>query len=207
MISENTKFYPMTHKPKYDDFLAPGTMIQLYSQGAFPMGEEDGSVNWYMPQIRSIIPLDKFNIPSSLKTFMKNTDFEYRFDMCTMEVVKKCSQREKTWINDALLKAYEKIHALGYLHSVEVFQKSKLVGGLYGVAVNGAFFGESMFSEVSQASKCALVKLVERLNEKGFTLLDIQFTTKHLKMFGAVEITFDEYYDMLLEAYYNNAKF
>lgn len=197
----------MTHEHQDSDFLEPETMVQLYSQGAFPMGEDDGTINWYMPQIRSIIPLDNFNIPSSLKSFMKKSDFEYRFDLCTMEVVKKCSQRKRTWINDALLKAYEKIHALGYLHSVEVFQKSKLVGGLYGVTVHGAFFGESMFSDVSQASKCALVKLLEHLNKKQFALLDIQFTTEHLEMFGAIEITFDEYYDLIIKAYYSDAEF
>ncbi len=118
-----------------------------------------------------------------------------------MEVVKNCSHRNETWINDKLIEAYEGIMNLGHLHSVEVYEKNKLVGGLYGVTFRGSFFGESMFSKKSQASKAALVKLVERLREKGFKVLDVQYYTEHLGMFGAKEISFDEYAAMLKSAY------
>jgi leucyl/phenylalanyl-tRNA---protein transferase len=184
-----------------EDWLKPQNMVQLYASGAFPMADESGVIDWYMPEIRTIIPLDEFNIPRSLKKFMETTDFEFRFDTATIDVIKNCSMRETTWISDKLINAYKGIQKLGNLHSVEVFQNEKLVGGLYGISFKGAFFGESMFSKVSQASKCALVKLIEHLRERGFVLLDVQYQTEHLKMFGAKEIPFDEFGQLLLNSY------
>lgn len=190
-----------------DELLLPYNMIKLYANGAFPMAEDDGEVNWYLPDTRTIIPLDNFNVPRSLKKFMSECDFEYRYDLATMDVVKNCAKREETWISTKLINAYKGLHEIGYLHSVEVYQKSILVGGLYGVAYRGAFYGESMFSEVSQASKAALVKLVERLSERGFKLLDVQFQTEHLKMFGTVEISFDDYMKLNLASFEYDVKF
>jgi len=191
----------MSNKQGNIDFLDPKNMLLLYARGAFPMAEESGRINWYMPEIRTIIPLESYNIPRSLKKFMETTNFNFTYDQQTMDVVRNCSNRSETWISDKLIKSYEGIMNLGHLHSVEVFEKNKLVGGLYGVTFRGAFFGESMFSKKPQASKAALVKLLERLNEKGFKVLDVQYYTEHLGMFGAKEISFDEYASLLKQAY------
>ncbi|MEJ5351672.1 MAG: leucyl/phenylalanyl-tRNA--protein transferase [Melioribacteraceae bacterium] len=189
------------------DLLKPENMIQLYAQGAFPMADDDGNIEWYLPEIRTIIPLDNFNIPRSLRKFMEKSTFEYKIDSKILDVIINCSKRPKTWISEELIEAYKGLIKLGYLHSIEVYQNNELVGGLYGVTYRGAFFGESMFSKVSQASKCALVKLIEHLNKKEFVLLDVQFQTEHLKMFGAVEISFEEYTDLLLKAYEKKISF
>lgn len=189
------------------DLLKPKNMIQLYARGAFPMADDFGNIDWYMPEIRTIIPLDNYNIPRSLRKFMQTSGFDYKFDCKIVDVINSCAKRPKTWISQELIEAYKGLINLGYLHSVEVYEKNKLVGGLYGVTYKGAFFGESMFSKVSQASKCALVKLIERLNEKNFVLLDVQFQTEHLKMFGAKEISFEEYINLLLESYKRNVSF
>jgi leucyl/phenylalanyl-tRNA--protein transferase len=182
------------------DWLKPENMILLYSRGAFPMADETGIIDWYMPDIRTIIPLDKFNLPRSFKKFLYTSDFQYRYDASILKVINECSDRTTTWISDELIEAYKRLDLLGHLHSVEVFQHNILVGGLYGVTYKGAFFGESMFSRVPQASKAALVKLVEHLKECGFILLDVQYQTEHLKMFGAVEIPFEEYAQLLLKS-------
>lgn len=191
----------MSNKEQNIDLLDPKNMILLYARGAFPMAEKSGRINWYMPEIRTIIPLDEFNIPKSLKKFMREADLKFTFDKATMEVVNNCAARKDTWISERLIKAYKGMKDLGHLHSVEVYRKNKLVGGLYGVTFRGAFFGESMFSKESQVSKAALVKLVERLNQKGYKVLDVQYYTEHLGMFGAREIPFDEYATLLKEAY------
>lgn len=190
-----------------DDLLLPTNMIQLYARGAFPMAEPTGEINWYLPEIRTIIPLDGYNVPRSLRKFMESIDFEYRYDTAVMDVVRQCANRPSTWISERLIEAYKGLYNLGYLHSVEVWQKNKLVGGLYGVTYKGAFFGESMFSAVSQASKCALIKLIERLNDRGFVLLDVQYENEHLKMFGTVQINYEEYHNLLIRAYKKNVVF
>lgn len=183
------------------DLLKPENMIFLYSRGAFPMADENGEINWYMPEIRTIIPLQNFNIPRSLKKFLSQSNFIYKYDTQTLRVIEECSKRKSTWISKELKEAYKGLLLRGHLHSVEVILNDELVGGLYGVTYKGAFFGESMFSKVSQASKCALVKLIERLNEKKFVLLDVQYQTEHLKMFGATEIPFEKFSFLLQEAY------
>lgn len=189
-------------------FLEPGNMLRLYARGAFPMADEKtGEINWYLPEIRTIIPLDHYNTPRSLKKAMDKIDYEVRYNFDFLSVVKACANREKTWISDELIKAYLRLYSLKHIHTVEIYQKNKLIGGLYGVTFKGAFFGESMFSKISQASKIALIKLIEHLNEKNFTLLDVQYMTPHLKMFGAEEINFEEYNRMLLIAYQKNVEF
>ncbi len=190
------------------DLLKPENMLRLYASGAFPMAEEKtGEINWYMPEIRTIIPLDNFNIPRSLKKFLETSDFKFKYDNDFLSVVKNCADRETTWISEKLIDAYLKLHKLGHIHTVETWQKGKLVGGLYGVAFRGAFFGESMFSKVEQASKAALAKLIERLNENSFVILDVQYMTEHLKMFGAAEISFEEYQQLIFKAYQKNCTF
>ena len=190
------------------DLLKPENMLRLYASGAFPMADEKtGEINWYMPEIRTIIPLDNFNIPRSLKKYLENSDFEFKYDNDFLSIVKNCADRETTWISDKLIDAYLKLHKKGNIHTVETWQKGKLVGGLYGVVFRGAFFGESMFSKVEQASKAALAKLIERLNEKKFVILDVQYMTEHLKMFGAEEIPFEEYQQLLFKAYQRDCSF
>ena len=190
------------------EWLEPDNMIRLYSRGAFPMADEiTGEINWYLPEIRTIIPLDSYNIPRSLKKILKENRFEFKYDHDFTAVVKGCADRDATWISERLIQAYLELDKLGYVHTVETFQKGKLVGGLYGISYGGAFFGESMFSKVPQASKAALVKLLERLNERNFVMLDVQYMTPHLKMFGAKEISFDEFESLLQECYKRNCKF
>jgi len=190
------------------ELLKPENMIRLYASGAFPMADEKtGIINWYMPDIRTIIPLDNFNIPRSTKKVIEEQNFEIRFDTDFEGILEGCSDRESTWISDELKSAYRRLKKRGFIHTVETWQDGKLFGGLYGVTFRGAFFGESMFSKVSQASKAALVTLLNHLKEKDFVLLDVQFMTEHLKMFGAVEIAFEEYTKLLHKAYAKASEF
>jgi leucyl/phenylalanyl-tRNA--protein transferase len=189
------------------ELLKPVNMIRLYAQGAFPMANDQGEINWYLPKSRAIIPLDKYNYPRSLRKFIKETHLHFRFDSDTLNVIRQCAAREETWISEELIKAYKGLMDYDFIHSVEVYEKEEMIGGLYGIAVGGAFFGESMFSKKSQASKAALIALIKRLRRKKFSLLDVQFLTDHLKMFGAVEISYDEFQDLLEEAYSRNPEF
>ncbi len=186
----------------------PEAMIRMYAVGAFPMADNNtNEINWYLPDVRTIIPLNKYNYPRSLKKFISNSDFVFKFDSDFLSVVKSCAAREETWISDELIEAYLRMEKLGYVHTVETYSKNKLVGGLYGISYKGAFFGESMFSIIPQASKAALIKLIEHLNEKSFVVLDVQYSTPHLEMFGATEIEFMEYNNLLEKAYQINCKF
>lgn len=192
----------MNNKLDPDEWLQPNNMIRLYSRGAFPMADEiTGEINWYLPEVRTIIPLDNYNYPRSLRKTIKEQNFEFRFDYDFRAVVKACANRDKTWISDKLISCYLNLEKLGHIHTVETWQDNELVGGLYGISYAGAFFGESMFSVVSQASKAALIKLIEHLNEKNFLMLDVQYITPHLEMFGAVEISFSEYNNLLQASY------
>jgi leucyl/phenylalanyl-tRNA---protein transferase len=184
------------------ELLKPENMIRLYASGAFPMADaETGNINWYLPDIRTIIPLDNYNIPRTAKKAIENQKFEIKFDTDFEGVLYGCADRESTWISDELKSAYRRLKKRGHIHTVEAWKNEKLVGGLYGVTFRGAFFGESMFSKVSQASKAALVALLKHLKEKSFVLLDVQYMTDHLKMFGAIEISFEEYTKLLHKAY------
>jgi leucyl/phenylalanyl-tRNA--protein transferase len=187
--------------------LQPDNMIRLYASGAFPMADDSGQINWYMPEVRTIIPLDNFNIPRSARKAIEKQNFEIKFDNDYLSVIKGCADRPSTWISDELIVAYRRLHKRGYLHTVETYQNGKLVGGLYGITFRGAFFGESMFSKVSQASKAALIALLHHLKEKDFVLLDVQYMTEHLKMFGAIEISWEEYSSLLQKAYLSGCSF
>ena len=184
-----------------DKLLEPAFMISMYARGSFPMADEDGVLNWYLPETRAVIPVDQFNIPRTLKKFMQTATFDYRFDQDILSVIENCAMRDETWISSDLIEGYKRLINLGHVHSVEIFQKDELVGGLYGIAYKGAFFGESMFSKVPQASKCAMVKLFENLKTKGYEIVDVQYITDHLKMFGTIEIPYEEYVELLVSAY------
>lgn len=191
-----------------DELLRPANMIRLYASGAFPMADENtDKINWYMPEVRTIIPIDNFNYPRSLRKFLESSNFETRYDTDFISVVKGCADRESTWISEKLINAYLRLHKRGYIHTVETWEKGKLMGGLYGVTFRGAFFGESMFSKKPQASKSALINLLHHLREKDFALLDVQFMTPHLKMFGAVEIDMDQFNELLHSAYLRGCEF
>jgi leucyl/phenylalanyl-tRNA---protein transferase len=199
----------MSEKPlNNNELLMPDNMLRMYAAGGFPMADDkDGKILWYFPEIRTIIPLENYNVPRSLKKFMQTSGFEFKKDTDFLSVVNKCADRETTWISNELIEAYLRLYKRKHIHTVEVWQNGELVGGLYGIAFRGAFFGESMFSKVPQASKTALAYLLQHLAGKDFVLLDVQYMTPHLKMFGAVEISFEEYKDLLNSAYIRNCEF
>ncbi len=161
--------------------------------GIFPMALESGEIAWFSPDPRGVIPLEDFHEPKGLRRFLKKSPFEVRFDSAFRLVLEGCAARKETWINDVILESFCRLHAEGHAHSVETWRDGELVGGLYGVSMAGAFFGESMFSRESNASKVALVALVDRMIRRGMTLLDTQWSNAHLTQFGCREIPRAEY--------------
>lgn len=186
--------------------ITPDILLKAYSCGLFPMSEsaDDPNLFWVDPEERGILPLDEFHISKSLQKIVRSHKFDIRFNQDFAGVMEKCAasapDRPTTWINDVILELYQSLHQKGYAHSVEAYLDDQLVGGLYGVSLNGAFFGESMFTRVSNASKVCLVHLVKRLKDRDFQLLDTQFTTDHLKTFGAIDIPRDDYAYLLHQA-------
>ena len=186
--------------------LDPETLLSAYAQGVFPMADRDGSIRLYTADPRGILPLDAFHVPQTLRQLVRrpperggfevriNSDFEATMQGC------KAGRTDGSWINSELVKAYCRLHDLGYAHSVEAWRDGKLAGGLYGVSLGAAFFGESMFHRERDASKVALVHLVNRLRERQFELLDTQATTPHLKRFGCIDIPAREYLVRLRKA-------
>jgi len=174
--------------------LNPAKLLHGYTRGQFPMGDERGRIHWLSPDPRAVIELDAFRVPHSLRSVLRRGMFEVTFDSAFIPVICACADRpEGTWITEDICEAYYALHLMGFAHSVETWYDRELAGGLYGVCIGGAFFGESMFYRVSNGSKVALAALVERLRRQGFGLLDVQFRTAHLERFGAVEIPRDEY--------------
>lgn len=186
--------------------LTPELVLAAYARGLFPMAErrDDPQLYWVSPEKRGVIPLDKFHVPHRLARTMRSGKFTITTDRAFIGVMKGCAApapgREESWINEEILRLYTALAASGHAHSVECWQDGELVGGLYGVRLGGAFFGESMFSRVTDASKVALVRLVEGLKRGGFSLLDTQFITAHLARFGAVEIPRERYLTLLERA-------
>lgn len=180
--------------------IPPEILLHGYRLGVFPMAMDDGSIEWFSPTRRGIIPLENFRLPHVAQRAWQRKTFVIKIDCAFAEVIRACARRAETWINDEIIASYEQLHQLGHAHSVEAWQDDKLAGGLYGVAINGAFFGESMFHRVSEASKIALAGLVERLRDRKFALLDTQWLTPHLKQFGAREIPRAKYLQMLENA-------
>jgi len=188
------------------DDITPETLLRAYAYGVFPMGESRGSdtLYWVDPEDRGILPLDTFHVPRRLARTIKADPFTVKVDTAFRSVMELCAEdmpgRGGTWINAAILNAYTELHAQGHTHSVECWDDDQLVGGLYGVSLGRAFFGESMFSRARDASKIALVHLVARLIQGGYVLLDTQFVTSHLIQFGALEIPREDYKVRLADA-------
>jgi leucyl/phenylalanyl-tRNA--protein transferase len=175
-------------------------LVSAYSSGWFPMAIEPGEIRWYSPDPRGIIPLEGFHASRRLSRLVRQGRFAVRVDTDFPAVIRACAARqdeEGTWIDEEILESYCALHERGLAHSIETWQGDELVGGLYGVALGGAFFGESMFHNATDASKVALVALVERLRERGYVLLDTQWLTDHLAQFGAVEIPRRRYLRLL----------
>jgi leucyl/phenylalanyl-tRNA--protein transferase len=169
-------------------------LLHAYRNGVFPMAMDGGEIGWFSPDPRAVIPLDEqFHVPHGLRRTLKKNAFEIRVDTAFHRVIAACARRKETWINREILESYRNLHELGHAHSVESWYEGELAGGLYGVSIGGAFFGESMFHDVTDASKVALHALVERLRVRGFKLLDTQWTTSHLRTFGTREIPRSEY--------------
>ena len=184
--------------------LDPALVVRAYREGIFPMAVEDGQIGWFSPDPRGILPLESFHVPARLARAMRRGLFDVRIDTAFEAVMRACAERraedDGTWITEEILESYVALHRLGIAHSVEVWKDGALAGGLYGVHLGGAFFGESMFHRVTDASKVALVSLVDRMTRRGFTLLDIQWVTPHLQQFGAVEVPRRQYLNRLAQA-------
>ncbi|HET6520735.1 MAG TPA: leucyl/phenylalanyl-tRNA--protein transferase [Geminicoccaceae bacterium] len=193
--------------------LTPDLVLCAYALGLFPMANDrhDPTVHWIEPRRRGVIPLERFHVPRSLRKAIRRGRFEVRSDTAFEAVITACAAarpgRPRTWLNDELIEIYVELHRRGSAHSVECWRGGALVGGLYGVSMGAAFFGESMFSRERDASKVALVSLVERLRAGGFRLLDTQFVTDHLRRFGAVELSREAYRNLLREALALQARF
>ncbi|HVB38337.1 MAG TPA: leucyl/phenylalanyl-tRNA--protein transferase [Vicinamibacterales bacterium] len=182
-------------------------LLAAYRTGIFPMGNREGGLDWYSPLRRGIIPLDRVHVPKRLARLMHRNRFTVRIDEAFEDVVASCAAQEDSWITPEIIESYVELFRLGYAHSVETWEGKRLVGGLYGVSLRGAFFGESMFNKVTDASKVALVALADRLQARGYTLLDTQWLTEHLARFGAIEITREDYMRRLEESLTHNCHF
>ncbi len=187
----------------------PAVLVRGYREGRFPMGLDGGEIGWFSPDPRGILPLDTFHVSRRLQRMVRAGEFTIRIDTAFEAVMRACASRrdEGTWINEAILASYTTLHRLGLAHSIEAWQDGALAGGLYGVHLGGAFFGESMFHRAPNASKVALVALVDRLIRRGFTLLDIQWVTSHLSQFGAIEVPRRQYLRMLSAAVAKSCEF
>lgn len=189
-------------------------VISGYQQGYFPMARgRFGHIDWFMAEPRTIIPLDeRFHVRRSLRRIIKKSDYQIRVNTAFASVIQACSRQDEVdndevWLSNEMISIYTELHRRGFAHSVEVWDDGQLVGGLYGVALKAAFFGESMFSRVPSASQIALVALVERLRERGYFLLDTQMRTPHVASFGAIDLTHNEYLGVLAEAMLDDRRF
>jgi len=186
--------------------ITPEILLKAYAAGIFPMAEseDDPELFWVDPDFRGILPLDQFHVPRRLIRTIRTQRFSIRIDTSFEKVIKACAsqsaERPSTWINQQVLNLYNQLFDMGHCHSIEAWHEGELVGGLYGIALGSAFFGESMFTRKTDASKIALVYLVARLIHGGYSLLDTQFVTDHLKRFGTIEIDREEYHARLAQA-------
>lgn len=189
--------------------LSPSLLVAAYRAGCFPMGMDDGSIAWFSPDPRGVLPLDGFHAPRRLLRVVRSGRFTVTVDRAFRRTMEACAadRDDGTWISAPILEAYCALHACGLAHSIEIWHGGTLAGGLYGVSLHGAFFGESMFHVVPDASKVALVALVSRLQARGFLLLDVQWATPFLEGFGAVEIPRDVYLERLDEALQRECRF
>jgi leucyl/phenylalanyl-tRNA--protein transferase len=186
--------------------ITPDVLLKAYRIGVFPMGErrDDPKLHWLDPRLRAVLPLDGFHLPTRLARTVRSARFTVSADTSFVEVMRACAEprpgHPESWINDPIIDLYSELHRRGHAHSVECRVGDELVGGLYGVSVGAAFFGESMFSRERDASKVALVHLVARLIQGGFRLLDCQFMTEHLRSFGAIEVPREAFHVLLADA-------
>jgi len=189
--------------------LDPALVVRAYREGLFPMAIEGGEIGWFSPERRGILPLDDFHVPARLARTLRHRPFEIEVDRDFEAVIRACAERprEGTWISDVIIDGYVALHRLGIAHSVEAWRDGRLAGGLYGVSLGGAFFGESMFHRETDASKAALVALVDRLRRRGYSLLDTQWVTEHLNQFGAIEIPRTDYLRRLKSALHKDCTF
>lgn len=190
-------------------YLSPEVLLFAYQQGLFPMAESRNAkqIQWIQPEKRGVFPLGNFHISKSLRRVILKKDYSITINSCFPKVMEKCADRSETWINDDIYNCYCKLHEDGFAHSVEVWRNSHLIGGVYGVTIGAAFFGESMFSEAANGSKIALAYLHDRLLKAGFLLFDTQFLTEHLASLGAIEISQAQYLVKLEKALNKNATF
>jgi leucyl/phenylalanyl-tRNA---protein transferase len=187
--------------------IEPELLLEGYRLGVFPMAMKNGAIEWFSPEPRGILPLEGFHVPHVLQRKLRQNIFEIRINTRFVEVMKACAKRDDTWINREIVESYTRLHELGNAHSVEAWKDGKLAGGLYGVSLGAAFFGESMFHRVTDASKIALCSLVEHLRAQKFVLLDTQWLTPHLSQFGGIEIPRNEYLHLLGRALQLSRKF
>ena len=177
--------------------IEPELLLEGYRLGIFPMATENDAIEWFSPEARAILPLGDFHVPHALQRKLRKKIFEIRINTRFAEVIGACAERADTWINREIIESYIRLHELGHAHSVEAWMEGKIAGGLYGVSLGGAFFGESMFHCVTDASKIALCALVEQLRVRKFLLLDTQWLTPHLQQFGGIEISRKQYLHLL----------
>lgn len=192
-----------------EPLITPGFLLNAYANGFFPMAEsrDDPRLFWLKPELRGIFPLDRFHISRSLARRMRRGGYQVSLDRDFAGVMEGCAAREETWINDRIRALYLELHQLGAAHSLEIWRDGRLIGGVYGVTLGAAFFGESMFSRATDASKLALAHLVEHLTHQGFRLFDTQFLTPHLASLGAIEIPQKQYMKLLNKALEYQADF
>ncbi len=196
------------NRPLRGNALDPEFVLEAYTAGFFPMADpRTREISWYSPDPRTVLPLDKFHVPRSLKAVLRRQTFDIRFNTSFEDVISACGRREETWISDEVKDVFVSLHRKGFAHSIEAWSSGVLAGGLYGLSIRGAFFGESMFSHVPNASKVALAHLVDHLARRKFVLLDVQFITRHLAMFGAVEIPRSSYMKILARALSSRSTF
>jgi len=180
--------------------IEPRVLISAYCSGIFPMGMENGRLSWFSPDPRGVLPIHDYHVPRTARAELKKNGFDVQMNRAFGQVVRACAARRETWITREIISSYELLHKMGYAHSIEAWRGDELAGGLYGVSIGGAFFGESMFSAESGGSKAALIWLMDHLHERGFLLHDTQWTTPHLAMFGGKEIPREEYLRLLERA-------
>jgi leucyl/phenylalanyl-tRNA--protein transferase len=194
-----------------DNSLSAEALIYAYTSGVFPMAEADGTIYWYRPDPRAIIPIDTYKPAKSLKPILNRGQFELRINTQFEAVMRACAAprayEQETWISEEIIRAYVDLHAMGFAHSVEVYEQGELVGGLYGVHIGSVFFGESMFMKVSNASKVAFHHLIEILRANEFSLLDTQFMNDNVQRYGAIEIKRTQYEKLLTKALMKASEF
>jgi leucyl/phenylalanyl-tRNA--protein transferase len=200
----------MNNRQSDKRIIPPDILLEGYSKGIFPMSEsrDDDTVNWYSALKRGIIPINRFHVSKNVQRIIRQGRYECRINTRFSEVMKECASRKTTWISELIINSFEVLHQTGHAHSVEMYNDDgKLAGGLYGVSLRGAFFGESMFKNEKEADKVALWHCHQILEQNGFTLWDTQFYTDHLSQFGCIEISPQEYKRRLDEALQIHAEF